>query len=135
MLPKGLRLNNPGNIEKGLPWKGLAEVQQDDRFATFSTPEYGIRAMCKVLLTYNTNYGDSCISRIITRYAPPSENPTAEYIKNVSEWTGFNADDDLDFTDPVTLAKLAEAITRQENAMIPWPDETYLAGAKLALGV
>lgn len=133
MLPKGIRLNNPGNIERGLLWKGLSDIQSDDRFCSFVSPEYGIRAICKLMGTYNKNYNANTITKIVTRYAPPNENPTDSYIKNVSLWSGFPADEELDFTDPLVLAKLAEAITRQENGIIPWPEETYIEGAKLAL--
>lgn len=133
MTPKGIRLNNPGNIEKGLNWKGLADIQPDDRFAAFTSPEYGIRAICRLLLTYNKKYKIKTITGIVNRYAPSHENPTAAYIKNVSEWTGYGPKQSLDLTDIEVLAKLAKAITRQENGLVPWDDKTYLAGAKLAL--
>jgi len=130
---KGIRLNNPGNIEKGLNWQGLADIQPDERFCAFVSPEFGIRAICKLLRTYNTKYKLKTITGIINRYAPPNENPTAAYIKNVSTWTGFGAKEALDFDNVVTLAKLAKAITRQENGYAPWDDEVFLEGAKLAL--
>ena len=133
MTPKGIRLNNPGNIEKGLNWKGLADIQPDERFAAFISPEYGIRAICKLLMTYNKKYRIKTITGIVSRYAPSHENPTDAYIKNLSLWTGYGAKESLDLTDVIVLAKLAKAITRQENGMVPWDDETYLEGAKLAL--
>lgn len=47
----GLRNNNPGNIEAGSnPWEG--QTGSDGRFATFATPEHGIRALGKNLLSY-----------------------------------------------------------------------------------
>lgn len=130
---RGIRLNNPGNIEKGLNWKGLADIQPDERFAAFVSPEYGIRAICKVLQTYNTKYKIKTITGIVNRYAPPHENPTARYAKNVSDWTGFGLKEPLDFTSQVTLAKLAKAITRQEQGVIPWEDEVFFEGAGLSL--
>lgn len=133
MLPKGIRLNNPGNIEKGLNWKGLADIQPDDRFAAFISPEYGIRAICRLLMTYNKKYGIDTIAEIVNRYAPPNENPTAAYAKNLATWTGFGQKETLDLKDADTLANLAAAITRQENGVVPWDAKTYLKGAELAL--
>jgi len=133
MIPKGIRLNNPGNIEKGLNWKGLADIQPDARFAAFTSPEYGIRAICRLLMTYNKKYSIKTITGIVNRYAPPHENPTAAYAKNISTWTGFGLKETLDLKDKTTLAKLAAAITRQENGIVPWDDTTYLKGAELAL--
>lgn len=133
MLPKGIRLNNPGNIEKGLNWKGLADIQPDKRFAAFISPEYGIRAICKLLRTYNKKYKIKTITGIINRYAPSHENPTDAYIKNIALWTGFKPKETLDLSDVDVLAQLAKAITRQENGMVPWDDSTYIKGASLAL--
>lgn len=132
MMPRGIRLNNPGNIEKGLKWKGLADIQPDKRFAAFSSPEYGIRAICKLLRTYNKKYRIKTLHGIVNRYAPPVENPTAHYVKNLSKWTGFGARETLDFNDVDTLAQIAKGITRQENGIVPWDDETFIEGAKLA---
>ena len=134
MLPRAIRLNNPGNIEKnGIPWEGLASDQPDDRFYKFSAPEYGIRAMCRVLMTYNSKYKIENISQIVTRWAPPHENPTEKYIKNVASWTGFGATEALDFTSAATLAKLAKAITRQEAGAWFYEDNQFLTGAEMAL--
>ncbi|MFU2316820.1 hypothetical protein [Rahnella sp. PCH160] len=49
---RGLRNNNPGNIEASdaNPWEG--QIGSDGRFAKFETPEHGIRALGKNLLSY-----------------------------------------------------------------------------------
>lgn len=130
--PKGIRLNNPGNIEKGLNWKGLSDIQPDERFCSFISPEYGIRAICKLLLTYNRKYKIKTITGIVNRYAPPHENPTSSYINNLSAWTGFGVKEVLDLSDRGVLAKLAKGITRQENGVVPWEAHTFLKGAELA---
>ena len=122
----------PGNIEKGLKWKGLADLQPDDRFAAFSTPEYGIRAICRLLRTYEKKYQIDTINGIVHRYAPPSENPSFAYASNVSKWSGFGLHDKLKLSDPAVLAALAKAICRQENGIVPWDDAKFLAGAELA---
>lgn len=134
MPSKGIRLNNPGNIEKGLNWSGLADVQNDSRFCTFTTPEYGIRAICKILGNYQTKHKISTIRGIINRWAPPSENKTDKYAENVSEWSGFGIEDILDLKDRGTLLELTKAISQQECGVVPWSDEVYSKGVNLAIG-
>ena len=55
--PRGIRLNNPGNIEYGESWRGMAADQKDPRFVTFTEPVYGIRALAKLLLNYQRKHG------------------------------------------------------------------------------
>lgn len=80
--PRGIRNNNPGNIRWGSDWKGLKKdgKQQDPSFCVFETPEYGIRALAKLLQNYQLLYGLNTPRKIINRYAPPTENETVSYI-------------------------------------------------------
>ncbi len=61
---RGLRNNNPGNIEasKSNPWEG--QIGSDGRFATFATPEHGIRALGKNMLSYQRQ-GYDTVSEIV----------------------------------------------------------------------
>ena len=47
---RGIRNNNPLNIEAGENWQGLKGT--DGRFAIFETAEHGIRAAARILRTY-----------------------------------------------------------------------------------
>ncbi|OCJ22620.1 hypothetical protein [Serratia sp. 14-2641] len=113
--PLGLRNNNPGNIEFSdkNPWEG--QTGSDGRFAKFETPEHGIRALGKNLLSYNRLHGLDTVGGIITRWAPPKENKTAEYIQAICARLGVGANDQIDVTNPRTLAELCAGIIRQEN--------------------
>ena len=53
--PSGIRNNNQGNIEWGSPWQGLRPQNErtDNRFAQFTDPVFGIRALACVLITYH----------------------------------------------------------------------------------
>lgn len=132
-ITKGIRLNNPGNIEHGEDWQGLADVQPDKRFCAFVTPEYGIRALCKILQSYNKKYKITTIDGIINRWAPSHENPTDAYCANVSKWSGYGRTEKLDFKSRDMYARIAKAITRQENGICPYLDATVYAGVDLAL--
>lgn len=51
-IARGERNNNPGNIRHGSKWQGLSAEQTDKDFCQFISPEYGIRAIYKLLQTY-----------------------------------------------------------------------------------
>lgn len=83
--PRGLRNNNPGNIRHGNDWKG-EKVGDDKAFETFTSVEYGIRAIYKLLQTYSDKYNAKSIHDAITRFAPASENNTNGYINHVYDY-------------------------------------------------
>lgn len=132
MVARGIRNNNPGNIRKGEKWKGLADEQTDSSFCIFVSPEYGIRALVKILLTYYKKYQLNTVKKIISRYAPPSENLTAAYIQSVANQLGVRSDEPLDVASPAVLMVLLRAIIRHENGEQPYSDEQLLEGIYLA---
>ncbi|MCJ8600978.1 hypothetical protein MWH03_00085 [Klebsiella pneumoniae] len=124
-LPRGIRNNNPGNLDSGSPWQGLT-TGSDPRFCTFLDPAFGIRALAVTLITYHdkrkANNGTKIdtITEIIERWAPPQENDTKAYIKFVSKMTGIGADEALNLHDYNTLRPIVEAIIRHENGKGPF---------------
>lgn len=56
-------------------------VESDGEFVEFESPEYGIRAITKVLQTYSKKYNINTLEEIFNRYAPNTENDTNTYIK------------------------------------------------------
>ena len=112
-LPLGLRLNNPGNITKttGL-WQGEV-VSSHKRFKQFINLAYGYRAIFIVLRSY-IDKGYDTIEKIITRYAPPSENDTLSYIKNVSKRTGIPSNKKVSFFNISEIKKIVAAIVKSE---------------------
>jgi len=97
---RGIRNNNPGNIEWGSPWQGLVahDKRTDPRFAQFIDPASGIRALARVLVTYQDKRRAKdgspidTVAEFIERWAPPFENNTQAYTgevcKAVSATTG-----------------------------------------------
>lgn len=57
--PRGIRNNNPGNIDFNSRnnWQGQLGVETGGRFAIFDTPENGIRALGKLLINYRGKDG------------------------------------------------------------------------------
>lgn len=132
---RGIRNNNPGNLEysKTNPWVG--QTGDDGRFAKFETPEHGIRALGRNLMSYQRQ-GIDTVSEIINRWAPPTDkNDTMSYIKAVCEQLGVSADEPLDASNPDTLKALCAAIIHHENGSQPYSDQQLTAGVSAALGL
>ena len=117
-LPRGVRNNNPGNIEWGDPWQGLVPTDKrtDPRFCQFSSPAYGIRALARTLITYQDKYGIRTVTAAINRWAPPVENDTGAYVRAVQRAVGGDA---VNMHDYASLRPVVEAIIRHENGAGP----------------
>jgi hypothetical protein len=124
---------NPGNIERSATkWRGMCEQQTDARFVSFQTPQYGIRALATVLLTYYRQHNLKTISGIINRFAPPSDNDTQSYIMDVAKEVGVKPDEIINVSNRDTLEKLVTAIIRHENGRVPYSPDIIRAGIDLA---
>ncbi|MEQ1977397.1 hypothetical protein ABLA76_16585, partial [Xenorhabdus sp. SGI240] len=80
-MTRGIRNNNPGNIDyiPANKWQGQIGIEtgvKNSRFCLFESPEYGIRALMKLLTNYHKG-GHNSVSKMINRYAPNSENNTS----------------------------------------------------------
>jgi hypothetical protein len=112
--PLSIRLNNPGAIRRsGAQWPGM-RPEQTGGFVDFETPEDGIRAMSRLLDTYNSKHGLNTISGVIGRWAPPSENDTRNYAAMVAKALGVSPDQPVDMTDQQFKAALIRAMSRVE---------------------
>ncbi|AXF40831.1 internal virion protein with endolysin domain [Shigella phage SFPH2] len=130
MATRGIRNNNIGNIRVSKDqWEGA--TGDDGSFVTFDTPDSGVRALAKNLMSYGRQGYDS-IEKIINRWAPPSENDTQSYIDSVVAATGIPASQSIDLTNPDVLASLSEAIGYHETGS-RYDPEVYKLGVSRAL--
>lgn len=132
--PRGIRNHNPGNIRAGSRTEWMGATGSDGQFVTFESPEAGIRALGRNLLSYADRRGLNTVAGIIGRWAPPNENDTGSYVAAVSRATGFAPDKPLDLRDPTVMTKLASAIITHENGGNPYTAEQLQAGVSAALG-
>ena len=123
-VTRGVRNSNPGNLDKSPAnkWQGLADEQPDSRFATFKSPEYGIRALARTLISYQDKHNLRTVRGIINRWAPPVENDTGAYVRRVARDMGVGPDDAIDVHDAAYLKPLTVAIIAHENAGYAYPD-------------
>lgn len=112
---RGERNNNPGNIRKSTaPWKGKT-AGADSAFETFETAQDGIRALARLLKTYQTRYGLQTVADIINKYAPANENNTRAYINSVAADLDVGPNEKIELSNPVTMGKMVAAIIKHEN--------------------
>lgn len=109
-LPLGLRNNNPGNIRIGDSWMGA--IGSNQGFVQFANIAWGIRAMATDLAG-DMKQGLTTVRKLITEYAPPSENDTESYIRSVAaDLRVF--DNQVLKLDLPTLSRLIRAIMNVE---------------------
>ncbi|HCT7329241.1 TPA: structural protein [Proteus mirabilis] len=122
---RGERNNNPGNIRHGSKWQGLSAQQTDKDFCQFVSPEYGIRAIFKLLETYQKKYKLNTVESIIDRYAPPNENNTAGYINRAAKDIGVSANEPINVSSKPVAIALATAIVGVELGYQPYSQKVF----------
>jgi hypothetical protein len=134
--PRGIRNRNPGNLDRTKEkWQGMnADQSSDSRFVVFVAAHWGIRALAKVLLSYQRRHKLKTIRQIIDRWAPPVENNTEAYIAQVAKACGVGPDDAIDIGDKAVLRVLVASIIQHENGQQPYGAAVIELGIDLALG-
>lgn len=139
--PRGIRLNNPGNLRHGPPWQGLSGDQPDQDFAQFVAPHWGIRAMAKNLIAYQDRHGIHTIRGIISRWAPAEgqdhagnsySQDTDSYIRHIASRVGVLEDQWIDVHQYERMKPLVEAMILHENGMQPYTNAQIDKGLLMA---
>lgn len=135
MKARGLRNNNPGNIELGANWQGRVpdSEQTDKRFVQFTSPKWGIRAMARIIDNYKKR-GVVTVEQIIHTWAPPTENDSDSYVKSVLKTMGLppQATGFVPVKEEGDYLALIKGIIKHENGLQPYSDETIKEGIALA---
>ena len=100
MQTRGQRNNNPLNIRHSASrWQGARAKQTDKSFVQFESMAYGYRAAWKVLESYWKYFHGLPkpfnVRNIISRWAPPIENDTENYIRTVLKLTGLGGNENF----------------------------------------
>lgn len=132
---RGERNNNPGNIDRNTTqWQGMSADQcGDKRFVVFDSPVYGIRALAKTLLTYQRKHGLRTVTAIVDRWAPPVENDTGAYVRQVARALKVAATQAINLSQRETLTALVAAIIAHENGRCIYDDALIEKAVDLAL--
>lgn len=113
--PRGIRNNNPLNIRKGSSWKGERPVQTDPAFEEFISMEYGIRAGLRLIRNHINGFKGTrpkmnTLKKLISVWAPPTENATSNYVEFVASHVGLSSTAILDPNDRVQMTHIARAM-------------------------
>jgi uncharacterized protein (TIGR02594 family) len=107
------RCFNPGNIRKGSFAKMCGAIGDDGSFAAFPDENTGFAAI--VSLLQSKSYRSLSLHDAIFRYAPPSENQSAAYLKFVIAQTGLSANAIMEKLKLNELRKVAKSIRELEG--------------------
>jgi hypothetical protein len=120
LMTRGYINKNPGNIrQNNETWQGEVIPSGDPDFKEFKSMPLGYRAMFVLLRTYIIRLGLDTVRKIVSVYAPPSENQTEAYINSVIKQTGLDPDEVIDINDSNTMKNLVAAISYHENGITP----------------
>lgn len=117
--PRGVRNNNPLNIEAGNYTKAQEGfVGSDGRFAKFENMDQGFAAAENLLGTYHSKHGINTISGVINRWAPAGDgNPVSAYAGKVAQELGVDPNQPIDLANPVVRARVASSMAKFENGV------------------
>ncbi|EBE1978147.1 transglycosylase [Salmonella enterica] len=122
---RNYRNNNLGNLvfanQEGAALEA-PNAKGEQRFARFNTPEEGIRALANQVSRYYNGTSAAAgyqklqtVSSIISKWAPPKENNTNQYIDNVSKYLGVSPNEKIDVSNPEVMTQLVRAIATKEG--------------------
>lgn len=138
--PRGIRNNNPGNLNYVGQNGATLENHATPRFARFNSAFEGFAALGKQIKAYYNGTSKAAgyqklqsVEDIISRFAPASENNTQGYIDKLSKMLGVGRGDSLNIQDPKVLATLMNGITQIENGKNPYAPEMVLKAAESSL--
>lgn len=117
-IPRGIRNNNPLNIRIGNTWLGETKEPTDSEFEQFISVKYGLRAAFCILRRYIRRYHRDTIRKIVSSWAPASENDTEKYISFVAHTMMITADDTIRYEDEEKMCRLVQAMARMECGQV-----------------
>ncbi|TQN80987.1 UNVERIFIED_ORG: hypothetical protein FHU00_0366 [Citrobacter freundii] len=114
-LSRGIRNNNPGNLNFAGQRGATLETGPNARFASFPTMLEGIAALDRQVMLY-LKRGKNTIDQIIDIYAPSSDgNNTSAYKSYLSQYTGLGTNERIDGSNVQVIRKLIQGIINHEN--------------------
>ncbi len=107
------RNTNPGNIRYSEFARRIGAIGQAGGFAVFPTEEIGMYAIEALLRS--DSYNKLTVAGAISRYAPPSENNTSAYHRQIEKLTGLSVNKRMADLTAAELTRVATAIRHIEG--------------------
>lgn len=133
-LPRGVRNNNPGNLNFANQAGATKESGENGRFAVFGSMQEGAAALYRQLQLYMKR-GTNTLSGIVNKYAPAGDNNNVgAYISALMKATGKGANEAIDSGDTGTIARLMKGIVDHENGKGYVSASDIMGGIQLGSG-
>lgn len=133
-LPRGVRNNNPGNLNFANQTGATKESGENGRFAVFGSMQEGAAALYRQLQLYMKR-GNNTLSGIVNKYAPAGDNNNVgAYISALMKATGKGANEAIDSGDTGTIARLMKGIVDHENGKGYVSASDIMGGIQLGSG-
>ncbi|MDI3439309.1 hypothetical protein QLG07_07575 [Erwinia sp. V90_4] len=133
-LPRGVRNNNPGNLNFANQAGATKEPGENGRFAVFGSMQEGAAALYRQLQLYMKR-GTNTLSGIVNKYAPAGDNNNVgAYISALMKATGKGANEAIDSGDTGTIARLMKGIVDHENGKGYVSASDIMGGIQLGSG-
>lgn len=133
-LPRGVRNNNPGNLNYAKQRGATKEEGPNGRFAVFQSMTEGVAALYRQLMMYFQR-GTDTIDEIVRKYAPEGDNNNvAAYIQSLVKATGKGDNELLSSDDMTTIFSLMKGIINHENGKGYVSDNDIASGIQLGAG-
>ncbi|HGJ5866446.1 lytic transglycosylase catalytic [Arsenophonus nasoniae] len=131
-MPRGIRNNKPGNLNF-VGQRGAVRESPNGRFAKFNTAFEGLQALSSQLNRY-AERGLNTVEKIISTWAPASENNTQAYIDKISGKLGVSPDTVLNLSNPTVMTSLMSGIVEHENGRQPYSQAMLYQAANAGMG-
>ncbi|MDE1492554.1 hypothetical protein [Xenorhabdus bovienii] len=132
--PRGIRNNNPLNIEFAKQKGATVEDHPERRFAKFNTPYEGLERTAWQLRRYFNGLTDKVyrqsVDLIVSKWAPPGKkdnNRTEEYIKRIAKRLGVGRHDRLDLNNHNVMYALMREMGMVESKSFPYDKDLVMA--------
>ncbi|MDC9607057.1 hypothetical protein [Xenorhabdus griffiniae] len=132
--PRGIRNNNPLNIEFAKQKGATVEDHPDKRFAKFNSPYTGLERTAWQLRRYFNGLTDGIkrqsVEAIVGKWAPPGstdKNRTEAYIQRVSNMMGVNRSERLDLNNHDVMYALMKSMGIVESKSFPYDKDLVMS--------
>lgn len=107
------RNSNPGNIRYSQFARRMGAIGRAGGFAVFPDEETGMRAIGALLRS--DGYNKLTVAGAISKYAPPSENNTSAYHRQIERLTGLSINKKISDLTDAEMTRVASAIRTIEG--------------------
>ncbi len=128
---RGIRNNNPGNLNFANQAGATKESGPNGRFAVFGTMAEGIAALYRQLQIYFKR-GINTISSIVKTYAPSADgNNVSAYMSYLSKAMGKGINEVISGTDMDAVTRLMKGIANYENGAEYFTEKDMFRGIRV----